>query len=294
MSARQLEAEIAFRAQAALGEGPVWDEAVQRLRWVDITGRQLHELDPESGVDRALGTSRPVGAVALATGGTMLLALDDRLAVVDGDAPLRELEGLRVDAGVVRFNDGKADPWGTFHVGTMHHEGTKPLGALYRVGIDLVATEVFHAVTCSNGLDWNAARSELFHVDSVLGRVDVHATDSVDGSVLGRLDRIPIDPPGIPDGLTLDSDGCIWVAMWGGGEIRRITRKGVVDRVVRLPVSNVTSMAFGGRDYDQLFITTARDSLSAEQSAHEPHAGDVFWCRPGTTGLPPHRFGGRL
>ena len=287
--------EVAHPAQAILGEGPLWDDRARLLRWVDIVGRRLHEYDPVTGVDQSTLLSEQVTTVALSQSESLLLALGDRLASLapSSDAP-RELNEFRADAAKVRFNDGKVDPWGGFQVGTMHHEGTEPLGSLYRMAPDLSMEERISGVTCSNGLDWSDDRAAFFHVDSLLSRVDVYATDEETGEMTGRRGALAVPGPGIPDGLSLDAEGCVWVAMWGGGEVRRLRPDGRVDRIVRLPVSQVTSVAFGGEARDELFITTARDGLGEAQLAREPHAGDLFWCRPGTTGRQANRFGGEL
>ena len=295
MTPPALPVEVAYPGQAALGEGPLWDGDAGVLRWVDINGQMLHELDPASGEDHSLSLARPVTAVALSASGPLLLALSDRLArLAPGEVAPSDLGSFRVDGAKVRFNDGKVDPWGGFQVGTMHHGGVEACGSLYRLAPDLSVAERIPAVTCSNGLDWSDDRSSFFHVDSVLGRVDRYSTDPGSGEMIGRAGSLAVEPPGIPDGMSLDADGCLWVAMWGGGEVRRLTPEGAVDRIVKLPVSQVTSVAFGGAALDDLYITTARDGLSEAQLAEEPHAGDVFWCRPGTSGRPTNRFGGDL
>lgn len=287
--------EVAYPGQAILGEGPLWDYRARSLRWVDIVGCQLHEYDPVTGSDHARFLGQQVTTVALSRSENLLLALSDRLAgLAPSSETPRELNDFRADASKVRFNDGKVDPWGGFQVGTMHHDGTEALGSLYRMAPDLSMQELLSEVTCSNGLDWSDDRSVFFHVDSLLSRVDIYATDKETGEVTGRQGAIAVPGPGIPDGLSLDADGCLWVAMWGGGEVRRLGPDGRVDRVVRLPVSQVTSVAFGGEALDELFITTARDGLGEAELASEPHAGDLFWCRPGTSGRRANRFGGEL
>ncbi len=290
-----LAAEVAHPAQAVLGEGPLWDERAHRLRWVDIVGQTLHEYDPVAGIDRSELLFEPVTAVALSEQGPLLLALGDRLVslAAAGEAPC-ELNGFRADAARVRFNDGKVDPWGGFQVGTMHHAGKDPVGHLYRLAPDLSMEVRLSGVTCSNGLDWSEDRTTFFHVDSVLSRVDLYSTEVETGAMTGPLGSLAVAGPGIPDGLCLDAEGCVWVAMWGGGEVRRLTPDGALDRIVKLPVSQVTSIAFGGEDRDELFITTARDGLGDRQLEQEPHAGDLFWCEPGTSGRAANRFGGEL
>lgn len=287
--------EVACPARAMLGEGPLWDDFADRLRWVDIVGCKLHEYDPVTGIDQRTLLPRPVTAVGLSESGPLLLALEDRLARLGArDAAPREVNGFRAAVAEVRFNDGKVDPWGGFQVGTMHRKGTEALGSLYRLAPDLTMEERISEVTCSNGLDWCEDRRSFLHVDSVLSRVDVYSTDEATGEITGRRRVLQVPGPGIPDGLSLDSEGSIWIAMWGGGEVRRLTPDGRVDRIVKLPVTQVTSIAFGGDTLDELFITTARDGLSEGQLASEPHAGDLFWCRPGTSGRPSNRFSGEL
>lgn len=289
-----LPVEVALGARALLGEGPLWDEEAGLLRWVDVLGCELHAFDPVEGRDESLPLPQPVTSVALTEQGWLLLALADRLAVLEkGAEEVRQLGAFTVDRAKVRFNDGKVDPWGGYQIGTMEHGGTDPLGSLYRLSPDLSVTELFDSVICSNGLDWSEDRRSFFHIDSLLGRVDVYSTDPATGEMTGRREPLAVPPPGIPDGFSLDVEGCLWVAMWGGGEVRRLTPRGEVDKIIRLPVSQVTSLTFGGPARDELYITTARDGLSDGQLAEQPHAGDLFWCRPGTSGAAPNRFGGQ-
>ncbi len=284
--------EVALAAQDRLGEGPVWDPADRLLRWLDIAAGRVHQLAPSGGRHTMFDIGQPVGSFALRHDGGLVLAADRgfvRCAADGGD--LTPIAGFRVATPAVRFNDGRADPWGGFCAGTMHLGETEARGALFRLAPDETVRELVGGIVCSNGLDWSDDRRTLYYIDTPTRAVDRFAVDPERGDLLGRERFLPVAGPGEPDGMTLDAEGCLWVACWGGGEVRRYTPAGRLDRVVRLPVSQVTSCAFGGDRLDTLYITTAHDGLNPAARRHEPHAGDLFCCTPGAIGRPPHRFG---
>jgi sugar lactone lactonase YvrE len=301
---RVLDAELAVPAQCELAESPVWDTGRQLLLWVDILAGHVHALDPATGTRSQFSAGSPVGAVGLTDSGGLVLALVDGFAVADsGGGQLTRLPGLTTDARAVRFNDGKPDPWGGFCAGTMrwHPDGPagEPPGAhgdsepgrLYRLAPDGSVTELVGGIGISNGLDWTDDRRSFYYVDSPAGGVDVFGTDPDSGTLLRRRRFIEIPASeGSPDGLTIDADGCIWVAVWGSGELRRYTPAGRLETVVRLPVRQVSSVAFGGPGLDTLYITTARENMTAADLAAEPHAGDIFCAAPGVVGRAPFRF----
>lgn len=283
---RILDAELAVTAQCVLAESPVWDADRRQLRWVDILAGQVHAFDPATGAHSQFSTGVPVGAVGLTTGGGLVLALVDGLALADiAGERITRIPGLVTDERAVRFNDGKPDPWGGFCAGTMQwRDGGQP-GCLYRLAPDGSVSELVTGVAVSNGLDWTDDRRSFYYVDSPSGGVDVFDTDPASGALLHRRRFADIPAAqGSADGLTIDADGGVWVAVWGSGEVRRYAPDGEVDTVVRLPAREVTSVAFGGPDLDVLYITTAREHLTAAERAAQPHAGDVFRCRPGVGG----------
>ncbi len=283
---RMLEAELAVAAQCVLAESPVWDAGRGVLRWVDILAGQVHAFDPATGARSQFSTGTPVGAVGLTTGGGLVLALVDGFALADvAGERITRIPGLLTDERAVRFNDGKPDPWGGFCAGTMQwRDGGQP-GCLYRLAPDGSVTELVTDVAVSNGLDWTDDRRSFYYVDSPSGGVDVFDTDPGSGALLGRRRFVDIPAAqGSADGLTIDAGGGIWVAVWGTGEVRRYTPDGRVDTVVRLPAREVTSVAFGGSGLDVLYITTAREHLTAAERAAQPHAGDVFCCSTGVSG----------
>ena len=288
---RELEAEVAVSAQCQLGEGPVWDLDRGLLWWVDLLAGCVHAIDPSTGARTRFDAGDVVGAVGLTRGGGLVLALADSFALAGADGQdLARVPGFTIDRTAIRFNDGKPDPWGNFIAGTMAwDESGNPPGSLYRLAPDGVVTELFGDVGLSNGLDWADDQNLFYYSDTNIGRVDVFDTDPDTGALSGRRPFVTVPEP---DGLTLDAEGCVWLALWGSGELRRYTPDGRLDTVVRLPAWQVTSAAFGGPDLGTLFITTAREGLTPAEQAEQPHAGDIFACTPGVTGRPPFLFAG--
>jgi sugar lactone lactonase YvrE len=290
---RILDAEVAVPAQCQLGEGPVWDVSRGLLWWVDILAGHVHAVDPATGVRTWFGAGDPVGAAGLTGSGGLVLALVDGFALAGADGQdLTRVPRFSIDRTTIRFNDGKPDPWGNFCAGTMAwDESGRPPGSLYRLSPDGAVTELFGAVGLSNGLDWTDDRRLFYYADSISGRVDLFDTDPDTGALAGRRPFVTVpEADGIPDGLTLDADGCVWLAVWGSGEVRRFTPDGRLDTVVRLPARQVTSAAFGGPDLGTLYITCAWEGLSPAERAEQPHAGDIFACTPGVPGRPPFLF----
>lgn len=264
-----------MRANAKLAEGPRWDAAAQRLLWVDIEGCELHVL--ESGEDRAIGLAARVGAVAPTTGGTALVALADRLALVDlADESVSTL--VRLPHGpAVRSNDGACDAAGRFWIGTMGLDLTPGAGALYRY--DGMLRRVLGGVTLSNGIGWPRDDTSMYYIDSALNRVDVFDFELASGRLDERRTFVSIDTrDGIPDGLTVDDEGGVWVALYGGSCVHRYDPRGGLDAVLEVPAENVTSCCFGGDDGRSLFVTTAAPD------------GNVYVTEPGVSGPPAHVF----
>ncbi len=295
MVAAELEVEVVLDAHAHVGEGPVWDDRTNTLVWVDIMGQAIHVYDPATGQDKAMDVGQPVGAAALRERGGLVLALRDGFAVLDElPGELRWVAKVEEDTPTNRMNDGKCDPAGRFWAGTMSFSGNMPAaGALYRLDPDYRVTRVVPDITLSNGLDWSLDNRRMYYIDSMTQRVDTFDFDLDSGSLTNRqtvLD-IPKDE-GLPDGMTLDAEGGLWLAQHGSGTVRRYLPTGEIDKVVRLPVKMATCPAFGGPDYSDLYITTMNFGMSAEARQDQPLAGALFRCRPGVRGRPAFRFAG--
>jgi sugar lactone lactonase YvrE len=270
--------ELALQAGAALAEGPRWDARIERLLWVDIDGKALHRFDPASGEDEATPMPAKVGSAApTADPDRVLVALADRLAIVEvRSGELEPLAAFPHGPGV-RSNDGSVDPAGRFWVGTMAEDESPDQGALYRYeGGEL--TTVLEPISLSNGLDWRGDR--MYYVDTPTKRVDLLDYDEATGAVANRRPFTHIEEGvGVPDGLVLDDDGGVWLALYGGAQVRRYDEDGTLDEVLAVPADNVTAVWFAGT---RLFITTARSP--------QPLGGSLFVAEPGASGPPARIF----
>ncbi|MCO5999576.1 SMP-30/gluconolactonase/LRE family protein [Actinoallomurus rhizosphaericola] len=268
------------------GEGPVWWPD-GRLRWVDMLAGDVLSLEPDGRVDR-----HHVGDVAAALrpriGGGAVIGVERGFALRDPDGSVRPLEPVWADPGV-RMNEGACAPDGSFWCGSMAYDAGPGRGALYRLAPDLSVTRELTEVTISNGLDWHPDGTTAYYVDTPTGRIDVFDW-SPDGGLTRRRTFAEIAPAdGTPDGLTVDGEGGVWVALWGGSAVRRYAPDGRLDEVVTVAARQVTACALGGPDGDELFITTSREGLAP---GDDPLAGCVFHARVGVRGQAVRRFAG--
>nr|WP_107906743.1 SMP-30/gluconolactonase/LRE family protein [Streptomyces chartreusis] len=252
--------EVAVRAEAELGEGPTWDARGGRLLWIDILGARIHTYDPVSGRRSVRTTPQHVGAVKPRAGGGLVLNLRDGVGLLDADDSFCWLHHEPVPGR--RANDAAVAPDGSLWAGTMRYDEAPGGGSLSRFTGDGSVDLVLDDVAVSNGTGWSPDGSLMYYIDSPTRRIDVF--DHADGRVGDRRPFVEIeDGAGFPDGLTVDADGCVWVALWDGSAVRRYTPAGELDRVIELPVPRVTACAFAGPDLTDLYITTARVGLKS-------------------------------
>jgi sugar lactone lactonase YvrE len=281
MHAEQLTAADAFHA-----EGPVWSESWGGLRWVDMLAGDVLSLDADGAVQR-----RHLGEVAAVlrprVGGGAVIAIERGFTLEDADGALTTMPELWDDL-TVRFNEGGCDPDGRFYCGSMGTDKRPGAGTVHRLdaagGLDAVLT----GVTISNGLEWTPDGTGAYYVDSPTRTIERFDYD-LQGGLTGRRRFVATGPDGMPDGLTVDAEGGVWVAMFGGSAVRRYGPDGELDAVVELPVTNVTACTFGGPGLDTLFITTSREDLAPGE---QPAAGALFTARPGVTGRPVRPYAG--
>jgi sugar lactone lactonase YvrE len=264
-----------------LTEGPRWDGERGELLWVDIVGSRLQRarIGADGLLDEldSLRFDRFVGAVAPVAGGGYVLAAAGGFLFVDPSGDVVELVQPEAEREHVRMNDGACDPQGRFWAGTMAHDETPGEGVLYRLELDGTCTTVVTGLTVSNGIGWSPDGTEMYLSDSGTGTVDRFDFDPVSGEVEERRTIVEVTEPGVaPDGLTVDADGNLWVALWDGGAVRCYSPRGALLRSIPVAADRPTSCAFGGPELRTLFITTARHGLDDAAMARQPDAGRVF------------------
>lgn len=287
--------EVAVQAQAALGEGPTWDAAKSRLIWIDILGSRVNTYDPSTGRRTVMTTEQHVGAAKPRATGGLVLNLRDGVALYDdeGADPADPATGFRwlhhEPTPGRRANDAAVAPDGSLWAGTMRYDEAAGGGTLTRLTGDGEATTVLDDVTVSNGTGWSPDGRLMYYIDSPTRRVDVFDVSADGRNVTNRRQLALIEEgAGFPDGLTVDADGCVWVALWGGAAVRRYTPAGTLDRTIALPTPLATACAFGGPNLTDLYITTARVGLS------DPHpmSGSLLVVPEAGKGLAQPAFAG--
>jgi len=281
MRAEQLTDAVAFHA-----EGPVWSASWGGLRWVDMLAGDVLSLDRDGTVRRT-----HVGDVAAAVrprrGGGAVIAVERGFALEDSDGTLTRLDPVWTDRSV-RMNEGGCDPDGRFWCGSMAYDQRAGGAALYRLDPDGSVHGVLDGVTISNGLEWSPDGSLAYYDDTATHRTDVFDYDP-DAGLTGRRPFVRFPDDGNPDGLTVDADGGVWVALFGSGAVHRYRPDGVLDGAVEVPTAQVTACTFGGPGLDQLFITTSREGMGPDD---DPLAGSLFRADVGVAGLPVREFAG--
>jgi sugar lactone lactonase YvrE len=287
------EVECVWDAQATLGEGPIWDDEARTLYWVDILGQKVHCYSPAEDDRRSWSLPEPVGCIAQRRRGGFVAGLKSGFAFLSLEGPRIEPIGSpEPDLPDNRFNDGKCDSRGRFWAGTMDMKESEPTGWLYRLDSDGNWTRTDGGYRVTNGPTFSPDYRILYHTDSA-GRT-IYAFDvTEEGRLVNKRVFASFQKrDGFPDGMTTDSEGCLWVAMWGGWGVNRLTQDGKLDRRIELPVSQVSSCVFGGPELDLLYITSASIGLDTRQRSGEPRAGGLFRVPAGVRGLPTQRFAG--
>ncbi|MFL6731478.1 MAG: SMP-30/gluconolactonase/LRE family protein [Sphingomicrobium sp.] len=277
---------------AVLGEGPVWVDRDAALYWLDIKGRKIFRLDEQQQLTQ-WPTPMRVGSIAPRKQGGFIAGTEDGIAAINLDAnrfdvlanPEKALPGNR-------FNDGKLDRQGRFWAGTMDDGERQASGTLYRIGTGLSVTAVDHGYKVTNGPAFSPDGTTMYHNDSAR-QVTYSFAVQPDGSVEERAIFLQFqEGEGYPDGMTVDSEGCLWIAFWDGWCVRRYSPQGEWLETVKVPVARPTSCAFGGRDLDRLYITSASTGLDQQALDMQPNAGGLFMLIPGVRGLADVPFAG--
>lgn len=283
MRADQLTEVITYH-----GEGPVWDPAVGALRCVDMLAGAVVTVSESGAVDR-LDVGSPVAAVCRPRiAGGLVVAVERGFRLVEPDGTLGEI-GTVFDDPTIRMNEGACDPQGRFYCGSMAYDTRPGAGTLWRLDPDGTTAAVLDGVTISNGLVWALDGSRAYYIDTPTGRVDALTFDG-SGNVVGRTPLFEVrSTTGSPDGMTIDVEGGLWVALWGGHAVHRYDPDGTLTQVLEVGPAQVTACTFGGPDHDRLYVTTSREGLA---DGADPSAGAVFVAAVGTRGRPALPFAG--
>ena len=289
-----MKARCVLQAQAGLAEGPHWWAEKGVLLWVDIEASRVGFFDPVTGRNRFLVVPSHAGAVVPMSDGELLVATAQGFVRLHPDSGLVTfLLDPEVDQPGNRFNDGKCDPWGRFWAGSMAYDFAAGAGSLWRVNADFSCVRQRQGLTISNGLAWSQDRGTLYLIDSPTRQVlafPLTPSGDLSGEATACI-TIPKEWDALPDGMCIDAEGKLWIALFGGGAVTRWDpQDGRLMQTVELPCRQVTSCCFGGPNLDQLFITTARREMAAAAIEVEPLAGGLFQADVGVKGLPADYF----
>lgn len=272
-------AVLALKIDAQLGEGAFWNAATQELLWIDIERKQLHLFNPATNKNRSFPTPSRIGTVVPSGLGRVLVALEDGMYWLDTNTGALELfTAVEADLPENRFNDGKCDPAGRLWVGSMHLQQKKGKANLYKIESDGTATKMLDNLTISNGIVWTKDAKTMFYIDTPTSTIQAFDYDKTTGTISNGRVAVQVDQAlGFPDGMAIDEEDMLWVGLWNGNALGRFNPKtGALISKVEVPAHNVTACAFGGKDLDVLYITTASVDMSDAERAAFPDAGSVF------------------
>ncbi len=278
-------------AGATLAEGPMWHASMKRLYWLDIIGGTIHCYSPEDRIDEVFHAGKYVSSIVPARGGYFLITKKHAVYEWQPGRSLKKVIAVEQDMPRNRFNDGKCDSYGRLWVGSMDMEEKDRCGSLYVLNEGGNIRRVLSGITVSNGIDWSPDNETMYHVDSPTRRVFSYDFDNDSGTVSNQRTAATIPRgQGFPDGITVDVEGMLWVAQWGGSRVSRWEPGGRMLEEIRIPVSRVSSCAFGGKGLDVLYVTTARNVTQASLDWREEHAGSLFSVEVDVRGKPANTF----
>jgi len=288
------QAQLEYPGAAILGEGPIWCEQWNALLWIDIKDQKLFRYQPSKRQNsQVCSFNQSIGAVTPTKSGKLLVALKNQLYKFEPrDKQLEEFCQSFEFSEDIRFNDGKADPYGNFLVGTLHLKGEDNQAALYAIDKHGTVKMLLKDLSLSNGLTWSADKKTFYYIDTPTKTVKAYDYDEQNIALSNpRVVVTFADDEGWPDGMTIDEKGMLWIAHWDGSCVSRWDPDNQEQLMkIDLPCANVTSVCFGDDDYKTLYITTAREGLTNEQLQTQPLAGSIFKWRSPVAGLPTNLF----
>ncbi|PEX86823.1 SMP-30/gluconolactonase/LRE family protein [Bacillus cereus] len=285
--------ELIIDAKSSLSEGPCWDEKKQILYWVDIIEKKLCLFDPIKNTNRLITFDQQIGCVVPYIDDVVLLAMERGFYSLNlNTEKLTHIYDPEPHLLENRFNDGKCDPAGRFWAGTTDLYGIHAAGSLYCLHNNFTVDKKVVGVNTSNGIAWSPDHAFLYFIDTPTKKVVRFEYDIHTGEIRNPIDVIIFsENDGLPDGMTIDEEGCLWIAHWGGSKVTRwnpMTGKQLLS--IPIPALYVTSCTFGGSDLTDLYITTARTRMTDEELKQYPHAGGIFRIQTNVKGCPTYSF----
>ena len=286
-------ATLAYQQEASLGEGAIWNHINNQLYWVDIEDKKLFLYDPTQQKEEFIELPSRIGTVVIINKDSVLVALEDGIHLLNTkNKDLSMFTSLSDQLIESRLNDGKCDPEGRLWVGSMHLKQLSNKANLYTVNSDGSWGKKLNDVTISNGIVWSSDKSTMFYIDTPTLKVMAYNFDATSGEITSP--RVAVSIPeelGYPDGMTIDEEDMLWIALWNGNAVIRCNPKtGEIITKIDVPAHNVTSCAFGGPDLDTLYITSARIDMTNEELQEYPQSGALFKVVPGVKGVKSNLF----
>ena len=289
--------ELVIDSKSGLGEGAFWNYKTGVLMWIDISGKILNIYNPKTGFNKEMFTGQMIGTVVPEESGLLLVAMQNGIYQLDPQSGGKTLiADPEENIPTNRFNDGKCDPAGRFWAGTMDLDLKSGLGALYRLDPDSTIHTMIENISISNGIVWSLDFKKMYYIDSPTQKVMTYDYNNENGEITNPVIAFEIPAEtGMPDGMTIDAEGNLWGALYGGAAVGCWNPEtGQLLRKIDVPAKNVTSCAFGDDDLGTLYITTARQETSDEELEKYPNAGGVFKTRPGVKGVDAYFFKGEF
>ncbi len=287
-------AQLEYEIHSLLGEGAFWNYKSQELYWIDIDGKQIHIYDPGTKTNRSFPTPSRVGTVVPQTDSTAVIALEDGIYIINTEnGNIQVLSDVEKEMTYNRFNDGKCDPNGNLWVGSMHLEQMAPMGSVYKISATGETTKMIDSVTISNGIVWTKDATTMYYIDTTTQNIQAFDFDVTTSTLSNERIAVRISETiGFPDGMAIDEEDMLWVGLWNGNAVGRFDPKtGELISKIEVPAHNVTSCAFGGKNLDKLYITTASVDMTEDEKTKYPLAGSLFVADPGVKGVPGQFFG---
>ncbi|WP_346880901.1 SMP-30/gluconolactonase/LRE family protein [uncultured Algibacter sp.] len=282
------EVTLAYKTEAKLGEGAIWNYKTNALLWIDIEGKAVHIYNPKTNKNRKIATPSRIGTIVPKNDGDVLVALEDGMYNLNLETETFTLfSDMKSDLADSRLNDGKCDPSGRLWVGSMHLEQLEGKANLYTINGRGEKETKIKNVTISNGIVWTSDKKTMYYIDTPTSQITAYDYDNETGAISNK--RIAVSIPtelGFPDGMTIDEENMLWVGMWNGNAVIRFNPEtGKVLEKIEVPAHNITSCAFGGDNLDVLYITSATVDMSDDELKEYPLAGSVFKVVPGVKGV---------